>query len=414
MTNTVFVTQMSFVPRDLITIQVGRLSDNVYPKIEPGMPSFEQAHAFQLIKSTLEPLPIDTRQILDTIGIQLNCSAIIDRLMFDWKNAFDTCWFGFANLAILSFHDSSGAIIANTTTAGNPSMLLPIINRNLVNCHQGDVHFIRVNCTVNFASLILLPNYGALILCVVFYIKLPQTTRVMTNGAGANYNLTTWHGVSDFATLTQEQVRADILEPCLHDGPVTLRVADFNLNEVQIDDTSINETIQAKILKLGFKQICASVLQQLCPGYSNQPHAAIEHIRQSAPGPDGQLVTATTIVYYQRMLNAARPFATQHTYAINVCNKFIQGLNACTLGPFRHFYPGYSTVHDLRGAYQHAQLPIILPAAQAAEDEVKQMQDIAHGMLGQGFYSNVIGGGDAPTFASQAEKTLSNYKGGKD
>jgi hypothetical protein len=236
----------------------------------------------------------------------------------------------------------------------------------------------------------------------------------MTNGAGTNYNLTTWHGISNFTTLTQAQVRADILKLCLHDGTVILRAADFNLNKVQIDDTSINETIQAKILKLGFKQICASVLQQLCLGYSDQPHAAIEHIRQSVPGPDGQLVTATTIVYYQRMLNAARPFATQHTYAISVCNKFIQGLDARILGPFCRFYPGHSTVHDLCGAYQRAQLPIILAAAQAAKDEVKQMQDIACGMLGQGFYSNVIGGGDAPAFASQAEKTLSNYKGGED
>jgi hypothetical protein len=236
----------------------------------------------------------------------------------------------------------------------------------------------------------------------------------MTNGAGTNYNLTTWHGVSDFTTLTQAQVRADILEPCLHDGTVTLRAADFNLNKVQIDYTSINETIQAKILKLGFKQICASVLQQLCPGYSDQPHAAIEHICQLVPGPDGQLVTAATIVYYKQMLNAARPFATQHTYAISVCDKFIQGLDAHILGPFCHFYPGHSTIHDLRGAYQRAQLPIILAAAQAAKDEVKQMQDIACGMLGQGFYSKIIGGGDAPAFASQAEKTLSNYKGGKD
>ncbi len=138
--------------------------------------------------------------------------------MFDWKNAFDTCWFDFANLAILSFHNSSGAIIANTTTAGNPSMLLPIINGNLANCCQGDIRFIHVNCTVNFVGLILLPNYGASILRVVFNIELPQTTRVMTNSTGANYNPTTWHGVSNFATLTQAQVHADILKPCLHMG----------------------------------------------------------------------------------------------------------------------------------------------------------------------------------------------------
>ncbi len=77
------ITKMSFIPRDLVTIQVGCLSANVYPKVEPGMPNFECAHAFQVIKSTFEPLPIDTCLILDAIGLQLNCSAIVEGLMFD-------------------------------------------------------------------------------------------------------------------------------------------------------------------------------------------------------------------------------------------------------------------------------------------------------------------------------------------
>jgi hypothetical protein len=218
---------------------------------------------------------------------------------------------------------------------------------------------------------------------------------------------------ANLATLTPVQVCADVLEPCLHDGPITLKAANFNLQDVQINDTSVLKTIQAKILKLCFKQICTYVFNQLCPGYSDQPHAAIEHIHQSAPGPDGQLITATTIEYYQRMLNTERAFATQHTYAVSVCDKFIQGLDGHILGLFRCYYPNHSTVHDLNGAYQRSQLPIIFAAATAAEEEVKQMQEIARGMLGQGFYSNIIGGGASiPAFPSQAEKTLSRYRDG--
>jgi hypothetical protein len=95
--------------------QVGRLSANVYPKVEPNIPTFERAHTFQVIKSVLKPLPLDTCLILDTIGLQLNCSAIVERLMFDWRNTFNTRWHDFGNLAILSFHDAAGAIIPNTT-----------------------------------------------------------------------------------------------------------------------------------------------------------------------------------------------------------------------------------------------------------------------------------------------------------
>ena len=94
------VHEMSFVPRDLVTVQVGRLSVSLYPKVETGMPVFEHAHAFQVNKSALEPLPIDTRLILDVLGAQLNCSAIVDGLMLDWRGLFDSAWYDFNNLTI--------------------------------------------------------------------------------------------------------------------------------------------------------------------------------------------------------------------------------------------------------------------------------------------------------------------------
>ncbi len=239
-------------------------------------------------------------------------------------------------------------------------------------------------------------------------------TRVMVSGVGANYNLlTSWLGADDLRGLTRDEIRSQILEPCLCDGPITLGVANFNLAEANVDAETIRDTIQAKILKLGFKRICSSIFQQLCPWYSDQPHAALEHIRQSAPGPDGQMVTASVIEYIQRMMNAARPFATEQTYAISVCDRFIQGLDRRLLPCFRRMYPAHSTVHNLNSAYQRQQLPVILAAAQAAKDEVKGVQDIARGLLGQGFYSNIIGD-DASAYPSQAKKTLSRYSDHRD
>ncbi len=235
-------------------------------------------------------------------------------------------------------------------------------------------------------------------------------TRVMVNSMGVNYNLTSWLGADDLSSLTREEVRAQILEPCLRDSPITLGVADFNLAKVNVDAETIHDIIQAKILKLGFKQICAFIFQQLCPGYIDQPHAALEQIRQSAPGPDGQMVTASVIEYYQRMMNAARPFATEHTYTISICDRFIQGLDQRLLPCFHCMYQEHSTVHNLTGVYQRQQLSIILAAAHDTKDEVKGMQEIARGLLGQRFYSNVTGI-DAAANPSQAEKTLSHYSG---
>jgi hypothetical protein len=49
---------MMFVLRKLVIIQVGRLSASINPKLNPGMPVFERVHAFQFVKSALEPLPV--------------------------------------------------------------------------------------------------------------------------------------------------------------------------------------------------------------------------------------------------------------------------------------------------------------------------------------------------------------------
>ncbi len=111
----------------------------VYPKVEPSMPVYECAHAFQVAPTALEPLPIDTCFILDAIGAQLNCSAIVDGLMFDWKNCSDEHWCDFANLVIQLFHKLAGAMINNTTTFTDPTILMPAQNAAVAACRKLDV-----------------------------------------------------------------------------------------------------------------------------------------------------------------------------------------------------------------------------------------------------------------------------------
>jgi hypothetical protein len=106
------------------------------------MPVFERAHTFQVVKSALKPLPVDAWLILDVIGTQLYCSTSVDSLMFDWRSLFDSAWYGFCNLAIVTFHYSIGAEIKNTTTASDAAVLLPIQNGAKSSCCQKDVYFL--------------------------------------------------------------------------------------------------------------------------------------------------------------------------------------------------------------------------------------------------------------------------------
>jgi len=408
---------MSFIPRDLVPIQVGRYSAHVYPKIDATMPIFERAHAFQVARSAIELIPVDTHVLLDALGTQLNCSAIVDSLLFDWRSRFDDHWGDFAHLTIQSFHNSAGTKINNTTIAGNPNILLPVQNGAVVNCRKEDVRFVRVLCSLDFASLFTIVNPGLTMLRVSFYIELPQMTVAMATAGGAAYNLTTWHGDADLSTLTREQFRTLILEPCLQDGPIALMPNDFNLSEANVDSTKIREDIHGKILKLGHKQICHAIFGQLCLGYSDQPHAALEHIHQTTRGPDGALVTLSVVEFYQRLMAASHPFQAQRTYSISICDRFIQHLDHRLVPSFCRLYPQHSSPQSLDAAYQHQQLSIILAVAQAAEDEVQQVQDIARGLINQGFFLAVSGAQAHPSqaetrataYPSQAEKTLTQY-----
>ena len=179
------------------------------------MPIFEHAHAFQVACSAIKLLPVNTCVLLDALGTQLNCSVIVDGLMFDWRSCFDNHWGDFAHLAIQLFHNSVGAKINNTTTAADRNILLLVQNGAMANCRKEDVRFVRVICLLDVASLFTITNPGPTMLCVSFYVKLPQTTVAMATAGGAAYNLTTCHGPADLSAMTREQFRMLILEPCL-------------------------------------------------------------------------------------------------------------------------------------------------------------------------------------------------------
>jgi len=88
----------------------------------------ERAHAFQICKSMLASLNINIRIIFDALGSQLNCMATINGLVYNFTQVYKEGWYDPANLQILSFHDSTGTRINNTTVTGNPTILLPVIN----------------------------------------------------------------------------------------------------------------------------------------------------------------------------------------------------------------------------------------------------------------------------------------------
>ncbi len=83
---------------------------------------------------------------------------------------------------------------------------------------------------------------------------------------------------------------------------------------------------------------------ELCPGYSNQPHATLDHIRQVHNDKDGNTVSSLVQAYYQQLMSASHPFLSQRDYPVSVCACFINGLDPHLLTGFRRNFPHHSVV----------------------------------------------------------------------
>ncbi len=221
-----------FVPGPLKNIQVDKQTVKLYPIVDLSMKPPKRAHAFQTNKTALSIPGIDRRTMLDTLGVQLNLSAIVDDFLGDWTSHFHRNWCNFAHLTILSFHGDAGTQVNETSDANDSAVLLPMVNGPLGNCCK-QVRFVRVQLNLDFTSLVPHGVQGLTILRVEFYIELPQSSGDMINDNNQSYRLTTWLGNADLRAIAAANFACDVLAHTLQDGPIDLLRPDFNLTSAK-------------------------------------------------------------------------------------------------------------------------------------------------------------------------------------
>jgi hypothetical protein len=171
--------------------------------------------------------------------------------------------------------------------------------------------------------------------------------------------------------------------------------------------------INQKILRLASPMICNTLFTELCPGYSSQLHAALEHIPQVHTDAAGNQVVSTVQAYFQQLMSAARPFSSQRSFPVSVCQRFMDGIDPRLLTGFCRCFPDHSFVQALDGSHQCHTLQLMLKAAQQAEDNFTSTQRIAHDAIGlsQAFpaIGHATGSNQALALPSQAKTTLSRY-----
>jgi hypothetical protein len=156
--------------------------------------------------------------------------------------------------------------------------------------------------------------------------------------------------------------------------------------------TTIEAEISSKIICLTTPLVLDTLFNQLCPGYSKEPHAALDHVRQTYDDPNGNTVFSSVYDYYTQILAASCPFIDMEVLPVSVCQAFIDGLDHCLLAGFCTHFSDYSKSQDRTATHQRTVLQEMLQAALRAKTEYNNIRAIASeasGFGGQAFSAQV-------------------------
>jgi hypothetical protein len=112
----------------------------------------------------------------------------------------------------------------------------------------------------------------------------------MPNGSGASYRLTTFLGPDNICLMPADTFSCNILGVTLQDGSLDLLCPNFNLKSAKMDSATIKAEISSKIIKLATPSVLDYLFNQLCPGYSKEPNAALDHIWKTYKYASGKLI----------------------------------------------------------------------------------------------------------------------------
>ena len=393
-----------FNPKPDVIVRVNKSDVSLYPVLELDAQPAERAYAFTINKNAIENVPADVRLKLDVLGTQLNQAAFIDGAKQNLTHFWRISWIDMRYLTIVSYHDSTGAVIPNACTAADPKVLLPCAAGAIANCRPPDVRFVRLQLELDLAPVC--PGaVGNTTLKTMYYLELPQTSVDIANGAGAMRSLVTFHGTADIRTLSVQEIRTEILEQGPYDGPIDLSAAPDFATEATIDDEDIEMLVVKKIFRIGFPSILRAVFTNLCPNFSDKPQANVENVSMSIQDADGNNVVLSVNNYNVRFWSAIRTFMFEETWPIDCAAQFMKGLHPDLRKKVEAAYPNWHHQHPRDSFSQRNALAVLLRHATTGELELESMKGLVLRVTGTV--------ATARGYPSQAENTMKEHDGSK-
>jgi hypothetical protein len=120
----------------------------------------------------------------------------------------------------------------------------------------------------------------------------------MTNDTSGVYRLTTYLSPNNICSMPPTDFVRNILSVTLQDCSIDLHCPNFNLMAAKTESTTIEAEISLKIIHLATPSIINHLFNQLFPGYSKEPHAALDHIGQMYEDANGNTIFSLVFDYY--------------------------------------------------------------------------------------------------------------------
>ena len=137
---------------------------------------------------------------------------------------------------MISFHDESGQVVANTTTSADPQILKATGDAAtptaLADRHDVNIKYVTVEVNIDFTQ-ITEDNLSRFRVSTV--VELPMTSRQIVDDVAGVVNIMTYHGQADIRTMSPEDFEDKILNVTGQKGAATLVALSFGVGVATLD-----------------------------------------------------------------------------------------------------------------------------------------------------------------------------------
>ena len=149
--------------------------------------------------------------------------------------------------------------------------------------------FVRVQVSIDYSYAI----RGVSPIRVDFYVELSQSSTAMDNGGGVAQTLVMYAGPADLCTLDTAQSAATILTVTYQANPGQIVAPVFGATSATLHQARAMIDLETKILRVVLPAVCQDVFQGIAPNYTEQPEAALEHVKQIIVDASGEKICRT-------------------------------------------------------------------------------------------------------------------------